>query len=478
MENEIINFFNEYIDYLEIDESLKDHLLNSKQGDYDFYLYYPFLFKNAFSQINNEKLILLSISGYLYFLHLTILDEIFDAKANNLIENIEVASFCQEESVKILSQLFGRESKFWNYWYKRKNSFYKAIIKEKRMHCKTEKDYLYLSRTKSELGKCAIDALYVLNDCSNTDEYKNLLVSHDYFSEASQIVDDIQDMINDYVNSQNNWILEITKKSLKNKDIAINNISLKRELYSAGIALKYYKKADNLFGKSLNFGKLSNAISWCKMIENQKIKNENRIDTLFGFNEIVKLKLQLKNNNLKNDKKQFPEINIADNQIKNSLLFLLNEHYEGYIDLKHFMYLSNSEGFNNNKSIHIGETFQLSIVTDILLDLQKVLKINIDNIINDNINTILKNRLKHGVKAWSYFQNVAEVAPDIDDLGQVLQVLYKSNNIDYIETECLPLINFVVENCTQKDGGILTWLIPTKNQNSIQKIQKKLVKNT
>ena len=31
MENEIINFFNEYIDYLEIDESLKDHLLNSKQ---------------------------------------------------------------------------------------------------------------------------------------------------------------------------------------------------------------------------------------------------------------------------------------------------------------------------------------------------------------------------------------------------------------------------------------------------------------
>lgn len=473
MENEIINFFNEYIDYLEIDESLKDHLLNSKQGDYDFYLYYPFLFKNAFSQINNEKLILLSISGYLYFLHLTILDEIFDAKANNLIENIEVASFCQEESVKILSQLFGRESKFWNYWYKRKNSFYKAVIKEKRMHCKTEKDYLYLSRTKSELGKCAIDALYVLNDCSNTDEYKNLLVSHDYFSEASQIVDDIQDMINDYVNSQNNWILEITKKSLKNKDIAINNISLKRELYSAGIALKYYKKADNLFGKSLNFGKLSNAISWCKMIENQKIKNENRIDTLFGFNEIVKLKLQLKNNNLKNDKKQFPEINIADNQIKNSLLFLLNEHYEGYIDLKHFMYLSNSEGFNNNKSIHIGETFQLSIVTDILLDLQKVLKINIDNIINDNINTILKNRLKHGVKAWSYFQNVAEVAPDIDDLGQVLQVLYKSNNIDYIETECLPLINFVVENCTQKDGGILTWLIPTKNQNSIQKNQKK-----
>ena len=473
MENEIISFFKEYIDALEITETLKALLLNSKQGDYDFYLYYPLLFNNAFPQIDNEKLKLLSISGYLYFLHLTILDEIFDAKTNNLIENIEVASFCQEEAIKILVHLFDRESKFWNYWYKRKETFYKAIIKEKRMYCKTEKDYLYLSHTKSELGKCAIDGLYILNDCSNTDEYKNLLVSHDYFSEASQIIDDIQDMINDYENSQNNWILEITKKSLKNKYIVINSISLKREIYSAGIALKYYKKADNLFNKSLNFGKLTSAESWCKMIENQKLKNENRIDTLYGFNEIVKLKLRLKNKALINKKKALLDVKIIDTHIKDSLLFLLNEHCEDYIDLKHFMYLSSAEGFNNKKSIHIGETFQLSIVTDILLDLQKILRINLNTIINQNINVIINNRLKQGVRGWSYFPSVIEIAPDIDDLGQIMQMLYKSNNTKYLQDECFPLVDFVKENCIQKDGGILTWLIPIENQNSIQKIQKK-----
>ena len=48
MENEIISFFKEYIDALEITETLKAHLLSSKQGDYDFYLYYPLLFNNAF----------------------------------------------------------------------------------------------------------------------------------------------------------------------------------------------------------------------------------------------------------------------------------------------------------------------------------------------------------------------------------------------------------------------------------------------
>ena len=76
----------------------------------------------------------------------------------------------------------------------------------------------------------------------------------------------------------------------------------------------------------MNFGKLTSAESWCKMIENQKLKNENRIDTLYGFNEIVKLKLRLKNKALINKKKALLDVKIIDTHIKDSLLFLLYEH--------------------------------------------------------------------------------------------------------------------------------------------------------
>ena len=101
------------------------------------------------------------------------------------------------------------------------------------------------------------------------------------------------------------------------------------------------------------------------------------------------------------------------------------------------------------------------------------MRINLNTIINQNINVIINNRLKQGVRGWSYFPSVIEIAPDIDDLGQIMQMLYKSNNTKYLQDECFPLVDFVKENCIQKDGGILTWLIPIENQNSIQKIQKK-----
>ncbi|MDR2204914.1 MAG: hypothetical protein LBE36_01980 [Flavobacteriaceae bacterium] len=465
-------FYKKYIQALKISTSQKKVLLNSNQADYNFYHYYPYLFQNAFPKINDRNVKLLSVSGYLYFLHLTIFDQIIDEKNTILIKNVENASFCQEESVKILSEILG-QSKFWGTWYKRKRNFYNALHKEKFSEIETEKDYLNLVHLKSEMGKCAIDALHALSKFSNEENYKNLLLSHDNFSKASQIIDDVQDLIEDYENGQQNWILQIVKNSLDNKKITINKINIKKELYSTGIALKYYKKADYYFKKAHFFAEKTGANLWCKIIKHQKLKNENRINTLIGFNETIKLKIKLKKENLRKERKPLPKLNISDIFIKNTPLYLLNEHNSGYTDLKHFMYLSDTEGFDNKQNIHIGEVFQLGIITDILIDIQNALNIDLQNFICENIEIIKNNRLQKGVKGWSYFSSVSEIAPDIDDLGQVIQCLYKSNETKYVENECVPLIDFAVKNCSKRNGGILTWLIPKENPDEIQQKQKK-----
>ena len=65
------------------------------------------------------------------------------------------------------------------------------------------------------------------------------------------------------------------------------------------------------------------------------------------------------------------------------------------------MYLSNVDGFNNKNKVHIGEVFQLALLTDIYIDIQNQMNVNLNHFIQENIrsikNTNRKMMLVHGV---------------------------------------------------------------------------------
>ncbi|WP_407479303.1 hypothetical protein [Elizabethkingia anophelis] len=473
--DETFRFYAKYISSLKIDPDLKRLLINSKQGDYDFYLIFPYVFAESFVDLNDNDLKLLSVSCYLYFLHLTIFDEIVDKKSTNpiIIKNLATSSFCQEESIKILSKLFNLNSNFWNLWYKRKDNFNLSLYNEKFLTPLSDKEYFDLADLKGEMTKSVLDSLHILSNFNNKAEYKSLIKSCRYFSIGSQIIDDIQDIIDDYENHQFNWILNMVKEALKNKNIPPTKESLKKELYSSGIALTYYKKAHYFFNKSLYYANNTKSALWKKLIYKQLDKNIIRVDSLTGFQKINRIKTKLF---LKSNRKIFPKLKLQmkNSFFKNSLSFLINEHYKNYIELKHFMYLSNFDGFNNKNKVHIGEVFQLALLTDIYIDIQNQMNVNLNHFIQENIRSIKKYKSKDNISAWSYFPSVNEIAPDIDDLGQIIQVLYKADELKYIESHCLSLIDFVNDNCfDDKTGGFFTWILPRENKNTKQVLQNK-----
>ncbi|HIC8644376.1 prenyltransferase/squalene oxidase repeat-containing protein [Elizabethkingia meningoseptica] len=473
--DETFRFYASYIKSLKIDLDLKTLLLNPKQGDYDFYLFFPYVFADSFAGLNDYDLKLLSVSCYLYFLHLTIFDEITDKQSINpiVVKNIATSSFCQEESIKILSELFNLNSKFWTLWYKRKHNFNLSLYNEKFLVLFSEKEYFDLADLKGEMTKSVLDSLYILSNFNNKTEYENLIKSCRYFSIGSQIIDDIQDIIEDYENHQFNWILNTIKDSLKKKNISLTKEALKKELYSSGIALLYYKKAHAFLNKALYYVYNTRSTLWQKLISKQLDKNSIRIDTLIGFQKINTIKTKIF---LKSGLKTFPNIELQMNNdfFKSSLLFLINEHHKNYIELKHFMYLSSIDGFNNKNKVHVGEVFQLAILTDIYIDIQNQMDVDLNYFIQENIKSIKKYRSKEDIGAWSYFPSVNEIAPDIDDLGQIIQVLHKKGEFNYIKKYCLPLIDFVANNCfDNKIGSFFTWILPKENKNTKQVLQNK-----
>ena len=126
--------FKNYIDESNISEKIKKHILDPDFANSNpvFYQNYPSLFSNAFI-INKEQLELLDIAGYLYYQATIFTDSLIDEKH---ISKFPVISICQEESIKILTSIYGLNNEFWTLWNKRRNEYIEAIGFEKALRAK------------------------------------------------------------------------------------------------------------------------------------------------------------------------------------------------------------------------------------------------------------------------------------------------------------------------------------------------------
>jgi hypothetical protein len=387
-----------------------------------------------------------------------------------------IISICQEESLKILGHLFSPSSTFWKCWGERKIQHYDGIEAEKLHRVYTEADYYKLACNKSSFGKVAIDALYFLSNEKHERNYSLLLEAHNQFSIANQLVDDVQDISLDLEQGQFNWVYEKLLNSFKKSGKSdIDPLQIKQYLYSTNLGISIYRKAGILFEKAISTSKETNALMWLNTLKALQIKNEHRIDTLFGFNKIAKIKTHIK---LKSQKRlnrvrlNLPSIVKGKINFTRSLKFILFDQLNDFAESKHIMYLSKMQGFSSNNSIQIGDVFQRAIISDIFCDLSAAQNIDLTKFINENIHYLIAKRIKDDIGGWSYFPSFNGIGADIDDLGQILQLLVKTKQYSLIEKYCKKVIDFAIQNCSCENGGIKTWVLPSVATNEKQKIQK------
>lgn len=219
----------------------------------DYYISYPYLFKDAFA-VDDETLDLLSVAGFLYYRSTMAIDGVFDNKnSDGSFDQYIIANICQEQTIAILSRILGGNKVFWQSWTRRKLEYIKAyqIDFNPNNEIKTFDEFLQLADLKSAIGKISLDALNILST-PKTDRivYQNLLDSHRYFYGAFQILDDLYDFEEDTISGQANVARTILFREYPNS-IKYPLKEQKECIYTKGIADLLYDKALGFIDKSL-----------------------------------------------------------------------------------------------------------------------------------------------------------------------------------------------------------------------------------
>lgn len=466
-----------YVKQASMNNGVKEILQNAEktERDFPFYICYPRLFSDSFLVEDTDELSLLCIAGYLYYNSLISLDQAFDSTKKSIsVDSFLIASTCQEEGIKLLGHLFHPNSLFWRHWQRHKSEYFAAIETERRHKISNSIEYYKLADYKSAFGKVAIDSLFIITQGKHKNEYKKLIAAHRYFSIANQLVDDVQDLIQDIKNNQYNWVYSQLHQYLEGRNIRTDNMSyeqIKKNLYSSRLALDIYRCAGRFYSKEIETSKETGAILWIDTINDVKQKNDQRISALRGFYKIIETKRKLY-------KKKYDEP-VSEKQPQKSYLspfekgleYLLEQIRIGLPEIKHIMYLGKSEDFQNRSQIHIGDVFQRAIVCDILYDIQSYSNYDFSGIIRQELSYLKRKRNRDTIGGWSYFSSLKEIAADIDDFGQILQLLSKTKQTSFVKKNCLPVIDFIHSNCLSNTGGIKTWILPVKPDLEIDRLR-------
>lgn len=440
---------------------LKEILINNDESP-QYYKYYPRLFEPYFPQVDQGVVNHLCKAGYSYYLSTLLMDSLVDEAD---FSGLPLMHHLQDCIVQLAS-IFGTDSEFWQLWNKRKEEYYGAIKLERRLnHVSTvsKKDYERLADAKSAFGKLALDALFILSGKRNIKQYELLVQTHKFFSIGLQLYDDVTDFKKDYDKAnQFNWAIYNIKQDLNGKQLK-DSAQLNKLLFIRGKGQSIYKDAINYLQKAIDLtGSLNMASKWEEVITETKKSVANDLDTTNGYIAILNKKISLQK--VPSSRNCFFDYSkVEDDTISRALRFINYESNRNYPGLKHIMYLGR---------IFVSDTFQRALINDCIFDVTSYLRIDPKEYLDTEIEYLLNKRNNDDVGGWCYYPGAFEIAADIDDLGQILQLLQRCERGDLIEKYCVGPIKMAISERSCANGGIETWIIPKSDQTKRQRVQE------
>jgi squalene-hopene/tetraprenyl-beta-curcumene cyclase len=444
--------------------------LKSSDVSHQFYQYYPRLFSAYFEGLDPDLISELSDAGYLYYQSTLMLDSLID---DNNFSFLTKALSLQEESIKILTSIFGIDATFWGLWNQRKIEFFDAVKFEKKLYSEAEvsyESYCELAEKKAAFGKIAIDCLWILSGEKSYKVYEQLMESHKNFSIGLQLCDDINDFKEDLINRQFNWgVYTLAQNQII--DSQLSDFSTQNKLfYIKGIAQQLFELAINHFEMALNtIDSISAAGEWRDIVFQTQKSASKDLDILVHYLNSIRNKLEESNTTYALSFINYSTI--SNIQIKRGLEFVEKQFCDNYPDLKHRMFLGSLDGFENSSQIHESDIFPRAMLNDCLFSVSSKYNLEIKAFLVQECEYLIENRNKDEIGGWSYFPSVNEIAADIDDLAQIMQLFLHVDRPDLVNEYCVYPLTIALTERTSEDGGIETWIIPNHNLSDLQKKQ-------
>ena len=435
-----------------------------------FYREYVGLFKEYFPGIDWEVYEKLNKAAYYHYHSLLLLDDVLD---NNSTTNLPIRDRLEGCSIRLLTGIFGWDSSFWNHWNSRNQKVYEALEVDKKLtgsKCVAFEEYRELADLKSAAGLLAIDCLSILDHSDNQELYQALVESHKCFSTAFQLYDDIKDFKEDWESDQFNWAVyqyKLVSKDCTDMELDFNQ----KSFYLNGIASKLLGHCVEQLEEAISILPSEIDSQWvriCSNMQNEMKQYRGHIDSYLKC--LYKKQMHL---NQRRSHFTLPDIGtVNDDSLKKAWGYVQQAFAKNWGDLPHWMWLSKKDGFASGDEVKKGQVFQIAMVWECLSSVIDVTNTQWRFILEKEWKHIRSLRSKRKDGAWAYFSDVPELADDIDDLAQVIQVLLLLKKEDEIEMYCSPAIELIFEQRSIREGVWETWIVPVRNRNSLEQKQE------
>jgi squalene-hopene/tetraprenyl-beta-curcumene cyclase len=153
------------------------------------------------------------------------------------------------------------------------------------------------------------------------------------------------------------------------------------------------------------------------------------------------------------------------------LHFLLRQWQQGFGEVRHIICLEPHDGFSGSRKYHSSDIFQRALIADTLCDANDLLDAQLQPWLDYEVKYLVNCRLTSGVGGWSYYPSLPELAPDADDLGQVIQALLRSGYQDAVKEYGEPPLTVLLCDNASPDGSFETWIVPTHGRTPQQERQ-------
>ncbi|HDQ72458.1 MAG TPA: hypothetical protein ENN19_10220, partial [Chloroflexi bacterium] len=443
--------------------------LNTDNGIYDAH---PYLFLEAFPSLSPSDVQLLALAGRLFSQSLFAYDDVIDGMSSTM--DALGAQAMQFEAYRLLFQLFPSDTAFWTRFRDYMITYARACMQEKHFASGklswreyTEPLAIEIAVAKTGIAKASIAGLVEL--ARDDILYGPLVQSLNHYYVARQMWDDLYDWKEDIQNGIPSLLLaRVLNERSYEDDCETTQNSLAREIYYGGhaeyvlqLALDSLDRADDLIAEIPD-------ILWRRTIADLRHQCE---ELLCDVQRIVQDNLQRVRDQPAFTLNLPPAQNPWQRLAWDALDFVVQQWRLGFGEARHIMYLTRQEGFSSDQAYHYGDVFQRALIADALCDADLLLAGHLQPLIEREVGYLLDQRLSSGVGGWRYFPTVPELAPDADDLGQVMQVLLRSAHREAVVEYCEGPLAVLLRDNARPDGSFETWIVPATGRTAQQERQ-------
>ena len=152
-----------------------------------------------------------------------------------------------------------------------------------------------------------------------------------------------------------------------------------------------------------------------------------------------------------------------------ALALLTNGWEQAFGSAAHLMHFPREQGFQGQREWHSGDIFARALITDSLHDANALCGGQLDAMIARELDYLVGARRQDGVGAWSYFPELVELPPDIDDLAQVMLALMRGGRDPM--PHCAAALQTALQDGRHDDGALDTWIVPRARRSAAQQCQ-------